>query len=128
MNKSQNLFLIIILFRRTILSLEYLIQRRIPLECRRIPKRSSKSIPQSEELSVIKVVEEMMVCVMRGAVDNPFKQIRNPVVAIVDRNSPEIDHYKHPKVNVLIHGEQERVQVVRTTLEESVPNFEIKLN
>lgn len=83
-------------------------------------KRATNTIPQSEILSVITVVQQVMICMMSGSVDNGLQNLGNSVISIVNRHRPNIDENEERQINVFIQREYEREQVVRNALQETV--------
>ena len=95
-------------------------QRPAPIERTWVAETFPYPIPQREELAEVVVVEEVVVSVVCAAVDDRLEQERNTVVSIVDGHRPEVDKHEQNEVGDLVQGEEERVDVVGQTLQESV--------
>lgn len=89
-----------------------------------MPVRAPQTVPQCEVLAVVVVKEEVVVGVVGGAVDDTGQSGGHTVVAIVDRNGPDVDKDVEGQVQNLMEGEEEGVEVVREALEEAVQGME----
>lgn len=85
-----------------------------------MPVRASQAVPQSEVLAVVVVEEEVVVSVVSWAIDDLCQTTGDTVVAIVDRNGPDVDENVQGQVEHLVEGEEEGVDVVRESLHETV--------
>lgn len=85
-----------------------------------MPVGASQAVPQSEVLAVIVVEEEVVVSVVSRAVDDIRQTSGDAVVAVVDRNSPDVDEDVQGQVENLVEGEEEGVDVVWESLHEAV--------
>ena len=77
-----------------------------------MPVGASDAIPQGEVLSIVVVEEEMVVCVVRRAIDDFFQHAWDPVVPVVNGDGPYVNKDIEDQVEHLVQGEEERVDVV----------------
>jgi len=61
-----------------------------------------------------------MVGVMGGAVDPGSEDLRHPKVPVVNTHGPDVDEKEHEEGSILVHWEEEDVEVVGETLEKSI--------
>lgn len=85
-----------------------------------MPVRAPQAVPQREVLAVVVVKEEVVVGVVGGAVDDAGQSGGHAVVAVVDRNGPDVDENVEEQVEELVEGEEEGVEVVGEALQEAV--------
>ena len=57
---------------------------------------------------------------MSRAIDVWFQNLWYSVITVMDRDSPDVNKYKQKQVGVLVQRKQERVDVIRTTLQETI--------
>ena len=57
---------------------------------------------------------------MCGSINERSENLRNSCVPFVNGNRPEVDQSEHEQVGVLVHWEEEHIDVVGTTLQETV--------
>lgn len=81
---------------------------------------ASQAVPQCEVLAVVVVEEEVVVRVVRRAVDDARQHVWDPIVAVVNGDGPDVDENVQGQVEHLVEGEEERVDVVRESLQEAV--------
>lgn len=91
-----------------------------PHQSRRVPVGASQTVPQCEVLAVVVVEEEVVVGVVSGAIDCAGQGSGDAVVAVVDRDGPDVDKHIEGQVEHLVEREQEGVDVVRQPLHEAV--------
>ena len=120
----MNLFRFLPIFHIIVSSIKNLCKRTLSIPCRRFSERVSNSIPQSEELTVVVVVEEVVISVMRWAVDIRFQSLWYPVISIMNRDGPKVNKHKQEEVGEFVKGEYEGVNVVGAALQESVDRVE----
>lgn len=89
-------------------------------QSRRVSVGASQAVPQCEVLAVIVVEEEVMVSVVCWAINDADQGAGNSVVAIMYRDSPDVDENIETQVQHLVEREEEGVDVVREPLQESV--------
>lgn len=92
----------------------------LPHQSRRVPVGASQAVPQREVLAVIVLEEEVVVRVVSRAVDGTRQSAGDAVVAVVDRDGPDVDENVEGQVEHLVEGEEEGVDVVREALHEAV--------
>jgi len=85
-----------------------------------IPERAAETIPQSEVLAVVARVEQMVIRVVRCAIDYWLQQSRYLEVAVVDRHRPDVDSHVQRQVQHLVQREHEHVDVIRYALHETI--------
>ena len=85
---------------------------------------AAQAVPQCEVLAVVVVKEQVVVCVVGGAVDDLHQGPRHPVVPVVDGDGPDVDEDVQGQVEHLVEGEEEGVDVVGQPLEEAVYRVE----
>lgn len=78
---------------------------------------AAKPIPQRSELAIIVVEIEMVHCVARSAIDN--RRISD-VLAVVDKDCPDIDENKQEDVGEFLQGEEKREDVIGHALQVAV--------
>ena len=78
---------------------------------------AAKPIPQRSELAIIVVEIEMVHCVARSTIDN--RRISD-VLAVVDKDRPDIDEYEQEDVGEFLQGEEKREDVVGHALQVAV--------
>lgn len=96
------------------------IKGTIPHQSWGVPVGASQTVPQCEILSVIVVEEQVVVSVVSRAVDDSRQTTGNTVVAIMDRNGPDVDKNIQHQVEYLVKGEKEGVDVVWESLQETI--------
>ena len=62
----------------------------------------------------------MMICVMRGAVDDRLEKLGHSVISVMNGHCPHVDEYEEREVQQLVHGKHEHVDVIRDALQEAV--------
>ena len=87
-------------------------------------ERAAQPVPQRQVLAVVVVVVDVVVHVVRRAVDERLEEARHAVVAVVDRHRPHVDEQVEHQVGELVHREEEDVHVVRQALQEAVDRVE----
>ena len=66
----------------------------------------------------------MVVGVVCGPIDYRSDDHGDPEVPVVYGNRPDVDQYVHDQVRVLVHWEEEHVDVVGTALKKTVHRVE----
>ena len=103
---------------------QHIIQRTLAFERTRLLEAASDAVPQREVLSVVVVVVDVVVRVMRRAVHDWTQALGHTEIAVMDGDGPDVDGDVEEEVGVLVHGEQEHVDVVRAALQEAVQRVE----
>lgn len=65
-----------------------------------------------------------MISVMGRAIDNVFQETWDTVVAIMNRDGPDIDGNVETQVGHLVQRKEERVDVIRNTLQKAIHGVE----
>jgi len=104
----------------TRLTLQDLVQRTAAVKGARISKRSSDAIPKCEVLSIVARVQQVVVGVVSGYVNERLESVWNAEVAVVNRHGPNVDEHVQRQVQQLVHREHEDVEVIRDALEKTV--------
>lgn len=114
----------LLLVRPLLVRPEDRLERPAAAEASRLAERSSDAVPEGQVLPVVAGVEQVVVSVVRSAVDHRLERRRDAEIAVVDRDSPDVDHDVEPEVEQLVHREAEDVDVVGDGLEEAVDRVE----
>jgi DNA-directed RNA polymerase subunit K/omega len=85
---------------------------------------STQAVPHGEVLAVVVVIEQVMIRVVGAAVDDGLEEFGDSEVVVVNGHCPNVDNDIEQQVRVLVHGEQEHVDVVGAALQESVNRVE----
>lgn len=92
----------------------------VPHESWGVPVGASQTVPQCEILPVVVVEEEVVVSVVSRAIDDSRQTAGNAVVAVVDRDGPDVDENIQHQIEYLVEREKEGVDVVRESLQEAI--------
>lgn len=85
---------------------------------------ASDAVPQGKVLSIVVVKEEVVVSVVGRTIDEFFQHFWDPVVPVMNGDSPYVDKDIEAQVEQLVQGEEERVDVVGQTLKETIHRVE----
>lgn len=97
-----------------------LIVRPLAHQRRGVSVGASQAVPQREVLAVVVVEEEVVVGVVGGAVDDAGQNAGDTVVAVVNRDGPDVDQDVQGQIEHLVQREEEGIDVVREPLQEAV--------
>lgn len=62
----------------------------------------------------------MVIGVVGRSIDNLLQRIRNAIVPIMNRDSPDVDKDVEAQVSHLVQREKKRVDVIRDALKETI--------
>lgn len=65
-----------------------------------------------------------MIGVMGRAIDNVFQEIRHAVIAIMNRDCPDIDSNVETQIGHFVQRKEERIDVIWNTLQEAIHRVE----
>lgn len=81
-------------------------------------------IPECEILTIVVIKIQVMISVMGRTIDNVFQEIWHAVIAIVNRDCPDIDSNVETQVGHLVQRKEERIDVIGNTLQETIHGVE----
>lgn len=81
-------------------------------------------VPEGEVLPVVVVEVQVVVGVVRRAVDDVPQEARDAVVAIVNGDGPDVDEDVEAQVGDFVQGEEEGVDMVGQALHEAIDGVE----
>lgn len=85
-----------------VLFLEYILNGTTALQWTGVPEGAPNSVPQSEKLAIIIVVEQVVISVVGRAIDERFQGEGHSVVTVMDRHRPNVHKHKQTQVGPFV--------------------------